>query len=177
MTKMTRFAALRAQDVAAVPAAREDHANTHGADAAVGGLLEGAVVLTLDGALPVEYLSPGDKVITRDSGIAVLRGVTVRKVSARFVMVRAGALGVERPEETVRLLPEQHILIRDWRARALFGGDQAMVPAARLCDGEYIAQAEAAGEALVYSLEFDRDHVIYADGLELAAKAPARVSA
>ena len=33
--------------------------------APVGGVTQGARVMTLDGALPVEFLTPGDRVITR----------------------------------------------------------------------------------------------------------------
>lgn len=39
-----------------------------------GSLPMGTIVLTQDGALPVEYLSPGDRVVTR-SGLCVLRQI------------------------------------------------------------------------------------------------------
>lgn len=39
-----------------------------------GALDQGTEVLTLDGSLPVEYLSPGDRIITRN-GMRVLRGI------------------------------------------------------------------------------------------------------
>lgn len=35
----------------------------------------GTIILTLDGAIPIEFLSPGDRVITR-AGARVLRAVT-----------------------------------------------------------------------------------------------------
>lgn len=38
------------------------------------GLPTGTVVLTADGALPVEYLSPGDRIVTR-AGMRVLRDI------------------------------------------------------------------------------------------------------
>ena len=36
------------------------------------GLAPGTIIFTLEGALPVEYLSPGDRIITR-AGMRVLR--------------------------------------------------------------------------------------------------------
>ncbi len=41
------------------------------------GILSGTRVLTLDGELPVQFLCPGDRIITR-SGARVLRGVEMR---------------------------------------------------------------------------------------------------
>ena len=38
------------------------------------GLVQGTVVMTADGALPVEYLEPGDRIVTR-SGMRVLTGI------------------------------------------------------------------------------------------------------
>jgi len=48
------------------------------------GLSAGTEVLTADGALPIEFLSPGDRVITR-SGMKVLRGVDT-PAPRRFVL-------------------------------------------------------------------------------------------
>jgi hypothetical protein len=39
-----------------------------------GGITQGTRVLTADGDMPVEYLEPGDRIITR-AGIRVLRGI------------------------------------------------------------------------------------------------------
>ncbi len=41
----------------------------------VTGLAPGTIIYTLDGALPVEFLSPGDRIITR-AGMRPLRGIT-----------------------------------------------------------------------------------------------------
>ncbi|MDT8328373.1 MAG: hypothetical protein RQ750_13475, partial [Roseovarius sp.] len=50
-----------------------------------------------------------------------------------------------------------------------FGATQAMVPAARLVDGEFVTLIEECEMAL-YTLGFDRTHVLYVDGLELASE-------
>jgi hypothetical protein len=59
------------------------------------------------------------------------------------------------------------ILIRDWRAQALYGAPQALVAAGRLADGNLI-KVETVAEARVFVLGFDHDVVIYAGGLEMA---------
>ena len=47
------------------------------------GLVQGAMMLTLDGEIPVEFLSVGDKIITRDTGISKVKHIqrSTRSVS------------------------------------------------------------------------------------------------
>lgn len=143
----------------------------HAADArAVSGVSEGTLILTLDGALPVEHLSPGDRIITR-AGARVLTAISSRPARGVYV-IRPHTLGHGRPGEAVTLGARQEILVRDWRARALYGSDQARVPVARLADGEYIAESRAGVN--LFQLEFAEDAVIYAGGLEVAIPRAAR---
>ncbi|MFN3972973.1 MAG: Hint domain-containing protein [Gemmobacter sp.] len=139
------------------------------------GLVEGTLVLTLRGTLPVEALKPGDRIITR-AGALRLAYVDMRlEARARLVRVSAAALGAERPDADITVAADQPILVRDWRARALADADRAMIPAGRLVDGEYI-RTHAMRDARLYVLHFDVAAVIYAQGLELAcepAMAPA----
>ncbi len=132
------------------------------------GILPGAVVLTLDGETSVEALRAGARVITRDQGAVVLRGISRQSVETYAVRILAGSLGHTRPERDVILPAEQPLLIRDWRAEALFGASQAMMPARRLIDGEFVTDLGERSLTL-YRLEFDTPHVIYADGLELGS--------
>ncbi|MEL7212583.1 MAG: Hint domain-containing protein [Pseudomonadota bacterium] len=132
------------------------------------GLIAGTSILTLDGVLPVEHLAPGDRVVTRDSGMAILKAVRVRKTTARMVRIKAGTLGTTRPEGDVVLPADQGILIRDWRAKAIYGEDQAIVPAEQLIDGEFISEHSPAAQVTLFELQFESPHIVYADGLELS---------
>lgn len=136
----------------------------------------GTPVLTLDGALPVEFLNIGDRVLTR-AGVRRLHSIEITVVkTARVIRIAQDTLGVDRPEADLIVTPDQPILIRDWRAKALYGTDAAMVPAARLADGEYI-RSEVLAEVRLFTLHFAEDAVIYAGGLELACPASHRVTA
>ena len=137
--------------------------------APVSGLAAGTIILTLEGELPIEFLSAGDRIITRDSGMTVVRGLRRREVTCDAVLVTAGSLGHDRPVGDTILPAGQKILVRDWRAQALYGTKQAMIPAARLVDGEFV-RAIGKTTMIVYEIICDRDHVIYAGGLELAAE-------
>ena len=79
-------------------------------------------------------------------------------------------MGHDRPEQDVLVAPDQQILIRDWRARALYGADIAAIPASRLVDGEFIV-TEIRTNVCLFSLHFAEDEVVYAEGLELACPA------
>ncbi len=130
------------------------------------GLGTGIEVLTADGVLPVDYLGIGDRIVTRD-GLRVLRGVTCRTLTdAAMVSVGTDMLGVGRPAADILLSPGQPVLIRDWRARVLFGAPTAMVPASRLVDGQSVRRV-VVPDLRLFLLHFDRPEVIYASGLEL----------
>ena len=79
-------------------------------------------------------------------------------------------MGHDRPDQDLLLSPGQPVLIRDWRAKALYGVEVAAIPVARLADGEFIC-VEAFRNARLFTLRFDEDEVIYAEGLELACPA------
>lgn len=129
------------------------------------GIASGTVLATLDGYLPVDFLQPGDRVVTRE-GMRILRAVRVHRYSGRAVTITASALGHDRPEHDLTLPAETRVLLRDWRAGALYGADQAMVPVSRLVDGEYIAETSVKSMRL-YDLVFDTPQVVYAEGVEL----------
>ena len=136
--------------------------------AIVAGLATGTTVMTLNGEMPVEHLNAGDRVITRDSGMAVLREIRGAEVRVASIQIKAGSLGHTRPQDDMIVGPDTLVHIRDWRAKALFGADVATVKAKRLIDGEFVSE-QAATTMTVYELVFDKQHILYADGLEVAS--------
>ncbi|PIE11146.1 MAG: hypothetical protein CSA70_11180 [Rhodobacterales bacterium] len=135
------------------------------------GLVPGAIVLTLDGEMPVEFLGPGDRVISRDAGMVELRRVSVAPVRCEMIEICGGALGHTRPERNVILPADQKLLLRDWRAQALYGKPQALATLRDLVDGEFVRHVGHRDTRLI-SLGFDGNHILYVDGLELAFERP-----
>jgi len=142
---------------------------THNQDTTAG-IAKGTIVLTLDGERPVEHLNAGDRVITRDTGIATLRAVRMREITFTPYKISANRLGEGRPVADTFVAADQHILLRGLLSRALYKTDSAMVPVSNLADGEYITKCEEM-TLCIYELEFDTAHVIYANGLEVASAA------
>lgn len=131
-----------------------DTAEFDKAAATNGGLAKGTIVLTLRGEVAVEDLCVGDKVITRDVGAQPLRALELK--TGESVIVAKDSVGVNCPSRDMRVALEQPFLIRD--DAVLFSTARLMAP-----DTQSILD-----DTSLYRLVFDRDHVIYADGAEVA---------
>lgn len=135
-------------------------------DTYVSGLCAETTVMTMEGELRACDLVPGDRIITRDVGMAILRDVRRKTITADAVTIKAGSLGHRKPPSDTMMPAGQKILIRDWRADAVFGEIQALVPAHRLQDGEFIRLLEAQKMDII-ELIFDAPFILYAGGLEV----------
>jgi hypothetical protein len=137
------------------------------------GILAGTMVRTLDGILPVEFLEPGDRIVTRSGARRLASFSVVTRRHVQLVRIRASAMGHDRPDQDLLLSPGQPVVIRDWRAKVLYGTPVAAIPVARLADGEFVV-SETRRNAKLFTLRFEEDEVIYAEGLELACVAMER---
>ena len=133
------------------------------------GLCADTIILTMDGELPARDIAPGDRIITRDAGMAVLLGVRRKRVTCDAVQIKAGSLGHKSPPGDIILPCGTEILIRDWRAQALYSSVQKLVPAQDLQDGEFVTLLPAQ-ELEIIEFVFDTPHVIYAGGLEVGCQ-------
>ena len=139
------------------------------------GVSSGTIVATLEGYLPVEFLSVGDRIVTRNGMRRLLAVDRREQVRAPVVRIAPDTLGSGRPDVLLVVGPAQMLLVRDWRAQALWGRVEAVVPARRLVDGSLIRDGVLAS-AQFLTLHFAGDEVIYAEGVEIAC-APQKVSA
>ncbi len=133
------------------------------------GIAAGTVVMTAEGALPVDFLEPGHRVITR-SGIRVLRASHQHRYSGPAISIAEGALGHGRPEQALILPADAPVLVRHARAASCFGRVGVVLPVADLVDGVSITKTEAVSMRL-YDLRFDAPEIVYAEGLEIACRA------
>ena len=134
----------------------------------VSGLISGTTVMTTGGAIPVENLKVGDHVVNPDMSTAALRNIHITVAAIAPIKIKSGALGHTCPQRDLILGPDTLVHIRDWRAQALFQTDAAIVKVKRLIDGEFILK-QPVKSLTVYELVFDNQHLLYADGLEIAS--------
>lgn len=136
------------------------------------GLLAGTRVLARRGNCRVETLLPGEDIITRDQGLVTCQAIKHHVCNSHAIWFAPGSLGDSRPVCDVILPADQPVLLRDWRAKALFDGSQTLVRAGTLVDGEFICNLGCQDMPLTI-LQFSQAHIFYAGGLEVAGNAVA----
>ena len=128
----------------------------------------GLPIMTVDGERPVECLSAGDMVVTRNGGLTRLEAIHASTHTTRAIRLSAWSFGFAGPTRDIVLPADQPVLVREGWALALFGQIQAMTIAAQLVDGDGIADI-GPRRLVLFRLSFDRPRVIQAAGLELGA--------
>ncbi|MCF6234377.1 MAG: Hint domain-containing protein [Rhodobacteraceae bacterium] len=136
----------------------------------------GTNILTPDGPVAIETLEIGDRVITRDHGMQMIRWIGATTLSAGYiaarpdlrpVLIRKDALGVGQPEQDMRLSRQHRILVRDWRAEMMFGVEGGvLVPAHSLCNDSSVLLERPSEDVTYIHMAFDDHEVVYADGIE-----------
>jgi len=124
------------------------------------------------GEIAVEDLRAGDRVMTRDHGLQVLRWIG-RKVLSRDdltadarlqpVLISAGALGAGWPVRDMRVSRQHRMLVTGPRAELLFGSDEVLIRAEHLTHLPGVALA-AETEVTYLHLLFDQHEVVLSDG-------------
>lgn len=136
------------------------------------GLVAGTLVLTGDGQLPIEFLSPEDRIISRTRGMVRLVGIEARTETVQVVRIAPGTLGPFLPKHTTMMSASQKLLLRGAKAQAVADKNQIICPVQDLIDGESIVDL-GTRELRLVRLIFDKPEVIYADGIEVAITTPA----
>lgn len=135
----------------------------------------GTMIDTPRGAVPIETLSIGDHVITRDHGAQPLRwigskalGVTTLRLhdNLRPIRISAGALGVGTPSIDLIVSPQHRILIRSRIAQRMFGAPEVLVAAKQLLELPGVEIARDLVEVEYFHILFERHEVVIANGAE-----------
>lgn len=142
----------------------------------------GTRIDTPDGPRRVEDLREGDRVQTRDNGAEDVLWIGNRRMTGArlFVMPRlrpirfkAGALGIERPDQELLVSPDHRMLVRGAAARALFNTPEVLVPARDLVNGSTIAVDLVLREVSYVHLLLADHQIIRANGVDTESFHPA----
>lgn len=135
----------------------------------------GTWIRTPGGARLVEDLRAGDLVSTRDNGAQPILWRGSRHISGarlhvmpelRPIRIRAGALGIERPEEELLVSPAHRLLLTGAKMQALFNTSEALVAARDLVDGHSIVVEQGLRQLRYIHLLFEQHQLIWANGVE-----------
>jgi len=133
----------------------------------------GSLIATPFGERPVESLTPGDLVLTRDHGPQVLRWVCKRDLSADFlnsnpqhhaICLQKDSIAPGLPAQDMLVSPQHRMLITGWKAQLLFGEDELLVPAKALINHDTVYIPDISKPVTYIHLLFDQHEVITADG-------------
>ncbi|MEM8774419.1 MAG: Hint domain-containing protein [Pseudomonadota bacterium] len=145
----------------------------------------GTHIETPDGARKIEQLREGDYVQTKDSGAQQIQWIGSRRLSGarlfamphlRPVRIRAGALGVERPDQELLVSPEHRMLVKGEVAQALFNNSEVLVAAHDLVNGKTITVDASVREVTYVHLLLPSHQVLWANGVETESFHPASAS-
>ncbi|KMW60497.1 Type I secretion target repeat protein [Candidatus Rhodobacter oscarellae] len=128
----------------------------------------GTLISTTDGDLPVEWLAPGDKVITRDRGAQPLRWIGYRQAGVAPIddwpiELPTGTVGPQAPSAPLLLAPGHKVLMRGPLVEHLFGHGEVFAPAEALILPE--TRGAPWEEQFCFQLLFDHHEIVLANGL------------
>ena len=154
------------------PEATPDKRRLGGSALHLGGLVEGTEVLTARGLVKVEDIAAGMRLVTRERGLQRVAFATQRLLPhAEVVRITPEALGASSEGSPIFVAPSQRVLLKDWRAKAMFGRARALVSVRKLIDGELIKRLDMRN-ARLFSLHFEASLILYAGEIELGSADP-----
>lgn len=133
----------------------------------------GTRIVTAAGEVAVEDLRPGDKVVTRDSGLQEIAWVGRRALSwadlaanpqLKPVFLAKGSLGRGLPERDMMLSPDHRLLVDHDRSAALFREREVLVAARHLGAAQGNAAVDVTGIEYLHFM-FDRHQIVLSDGV------------
>ncbi len=137
----------------------------------------GTRILTPEGSVNIEDITPGTRVVTRDHGVQKVAWVGASRVTAammkakpelRPIRIMPNAFGRQQPSRNLYLSRQHRVLVRDWRAEMMCGAAEGvLVPAGALVNDKKVTVDFSRTEGVTYyHLACDAHEVVYADGLE-----------
>ncbi|NRB17009.1 MAG: Hint domain-containing protein [Rhodobacteraceae bacterium] len=132
----------------------------------------GTRIATPLGERKVETLKAGDRVITRDNGIQVIRWLGRRDMTSQElsgsphlqpVLIRQGALGNGLPERDIMVSPNHRILVANDKTALYFEDREVLVAAKHLTGLTGIDVVEISSVSYIHFM-FDQHEVVLSDG-------------
>lgn len=135
----------------------------------------GTRLATPQGLRRIEDLRPGDRLLTKDNGAQDILWTGQRRMSGarlyamphlRPIRFKAGALGIDRPDQDLLVSPQHRMLLNGSAAEALFNTEEVLVKAEDLLNDATICVDHALREVTYVHVLLDRHNIIWANGLE-----------
>ncbi len=135
----------------------------------------GTLIKTLNGELPVEELTAGDMVLTKDAGYQPIRWINSQVVSAETLVLKPalypikiakGALGENYPSSDLYVSPQHRVLVKWKLAEKMFGESEILVAAKKLLEVDGVEMVTDLDEVEYFHFLFDEHQIVYSNGAE-----------
>lgn len=132
----------------------------------------GTRIATPRGEVTVENLSVGDRVVTRDNGLQVIRWIGSRTLQAHELVgsghlapicIAKGALGNDLPERDMTVSPNHRILVANDKTALYFEESEVLVAAKHLTGLAGVKPVQGTDVTYIH-LMFDQHEIILSDG-------------
>ncbi|MEO8530635.1 MAG: Hint domain-containing protein, partial [Deltaproteobacteria bacterium] len=125
---------------------------------------KGTLLRTPNGAQAVQFLDPGDLVMTRDHGAQVLVNCAAHDLGdMRLHVIKAGAAGDHLPLKDLVVTAGHGVILRSSLVQQVFRLDDILVPA------RLLGAVSAVSAQVGYAVTFATPQIVYANGIEVEA--------
>lgn len=142
----------------------------------------GTLIDTPEGARAVQDLREGDYLQTRDSGAQEIQWIGARRMTGarlfampelRPIRIRAGAFGLDQPDQEFLVSPNHRMLVRGRVAQSLFNTPEVLVAAKDLVNGSTVTLDTQVKEVTYIHLMLPSHQIVLANGVESESFHPA----
>lgn len=133
----------------------------------------GTLIETPSGPRSIETLRVGDMVTTRDHGPRRIAWIGHRHVdrqmldlcpNLRPILIRAGALGPDLPNQDLTVSPQHRLLVKSQIAERMFDHDEILVAAKHLTNNPAIEVLNPEGGVTYWHMLFDDHELLLSNG-------------
>ena len=142
------------------------------------GIGAGTLIDTDQGHVPVDWLSVGDKVMTRDRGYAELiwiGAIATELLPVPCIRVDANGLGYQNPNFETFVTPNQLIRLHGPHIELHTGHNEALARAEQIAKWRGIETVDAADCPALYGMLFEDNQLVRANGMWVASMMEPRV--
>jgi hypothetical protein len=145
----------------------------------------GTRVATPTGSRLIQDIRPGDRILTKDNGAQDILWTGSRRMSGarlyamphlRPIRFKAGAFGIERPDQDLIVSPQHRMVLSGPSARALFNTEEVLVKAEDLLNDVTICVDHALREVTYIHILLERHNIVWANGLETESFHPSNTA-
>ncbi len=135
----------------------------------------GTRIATAKGLVPVQDLREGDMIQTKDNGVQELLWTGAKRLTGarlysmpdlRPIRIRAGAFGLDRPDQEFLVSPDHRMVISGRVAQALFNTSEVLVAARDLVNWTTVSRDITTPDVTYVHLLLPQHEIIFANGVE-----------